>query len=56
MRYLIPLLCLASPALAHPAALPHTHSTSWAVPAALLLIGIAAVAARRQAVLARARK
>ncbi len=54
MRNCIPVLFLATPAWAHPSDLPHAHSADWTVPVALLLIGIAAVAARRRT--ARARK
>ena len=56
MRYLIPALFLASPALAHSADLPHGHSADWAIPFALASICVAAVVAKRQAIRARARK
>ena len=50
MRYAIPTLFLASPALAHPASLPHANSADWAVPVVLMLIGAAAFMAKRKAV------
>ena len=56
MRYVTPALFLASPALAHPASLPHTHSADWAVPVALRLVGAAAFMAKRKAVRVRKRK
>ncbi|WP_282022498.1 hypothetical protein [Ruegeria faecimaris] len=56
MRYAIPALFLASPALAHPASLPHGHSGDWAVPVALMLIGAAVVLAKRKAVRVRRRQ
>ena len=54
MRYMIPALLLASPAVAHPASVPHTHAADWAVPLAVALILVAGVVARRQAVRAKA--
>ena len=56
MRFVLPTLFLASPALAHPANLPHTHAADWAVPVALLLTGVAVFAARRRAMRIKARK
>lgn len=56
MRYAIPALFLASPALAHLASLPHTHSADWAVPVALMLISAAAITARRREFLGRRRR
>ena len=56
MRYTIPALFLASPALAHPASLPHVHSADWAVPVALLLIGAAVYMAKRKAIRVRRRQ
>lgn len=49
MRYLIPALLLASPALAHPDSAPHTHAEILAVAVAVLSIGAAGVLARRRA-------
>lgn len=56
MRYLIPALAIASPALAHSTDLPHSHSADWAIPAALFLTGAAVLIARRRTVRARTRK
>lgn len=50
MRYAFPTLFLTSPALAHPAQLPHAHSADWAVTVALMLIAAAVVVAKLQAI------
>lgn len=50
MRYLFLSLILASPALAHPANLPHAHSADWVVPVAMLGIGVAIIATKRRAI------
>lgn len=49
MRFFVPALLVASPALAHPAGLPHAHTSDWAVPIALATIVLTAVVARRRA-------
>ena len=50
MRYLVPGLLFASPAVAHPAQTFHGHTADWAAPLVLLLIGFAAFVALRRAV------
>ena len=50
MRYLIPALMLASPAVAHPTSLPHVHTMDWVVPVAMMLVFLVAVVARYRAV------
>ena len=50
MRVLVPFLLTATPALAHTTDLPHGHSADWAVPVALLLIGLAVFVSKRKAV------
>lgn len=49
MRFFVPSLLVATPALAHPAGLPHVHTSDWAAPIALATIVLAAVVARRRA-------
>lgn len=56
MRYTFPVLFLASPALSHSASLPHGHSADWVVLVALMLIGAAALMAKRKAVQVRGRQ
>ena len=48
MKALIPLtLLFATPAVAHPANMAHSHGADWAVPLGLALIVLAAMGARK---------
>ena len=49
MRYILPALITASPALAHPASAPNTHGPDWALPLGVAVILLGAIVAIRQA-------
>ncbi len=56
MRFLLPTLILASPALAHPIDMSQTPIAKWAVPLTLAFIATAVVLAKRKALRIRAHK